>query len=284
MRFVLEDHSHRLGKTRWPLAIVAAVFLMGAPAQAVSINETVSGDLSNDADNPTNIGSLTLGNNSIVGSTIPSGPIVDQMTGARAVQDNDYVSFSVSNGEVLSQIFLGSDSVFVPGDRMFFGIAQGDQVTVDPSFTSASGLLGWTLVGSSMAGSDVLPLLGASAPANFPAIPGATGFSGSLSAGIYTIWLLDGDQPASYDLDLVATPAPAQVPEAASWMVLLAGLGLMAAILRRRPRRERQNVAMIAGTAPYQSPIVRLACRLIEHASDACEEASASRASSGQQS
>src|SRR5580698_2291231 len=152
------------GKAGWPLAIATAAILLAAPAQAANYSEGSSGDLSSDASNPTDIGNLSLGNNSISGATDPSGAIVDPMTGARAVQDNDYVTFTVPKGEALSEIDIGSGSSFVSGDRMFFGIAQGNHVSVDPSFTSASGLLGWTLVGDTDLGRNVLPSLGESAP------------------------------------------------------------------------------------------------------------------------
>jgi hypothetical protein len=218
----------------WPLAVAAAAILMAAPAQAVNYNEGTSGDLSSDASNPTNIGALSLGTNNISGATDPSGTVVDPMTGALSIQDNDYVTFSVPSGYTLSKLLIGANSSFVGDDRMFFGIASGTGVSVDPSFTSAAGLLGWTLVGTSTIGSDALPLLGASAPDNFPAIPGATGFNGSLGAGTYTLWMLDGDHDASYDLNLVVAP----VPETSTWVMLMAGLGLLGAALRlRAPRR-----------------------------------------------
>ena len=56
-------------------------------------------------------------------------------------------------------------------------------MSVDPSFTSATGLLGWTLVGASMVGGDLLAPLVASAPPDFPAIGGATGFTSPLGSG-----------------------------------------------------------------------------------------------------
>lgn len=213
-----------------PVALALAAISTATAVHATTYSEAVSGDLSGDAKNPTKIGNLTPGSNLIVGATIPSGPIVNPITGQHAVEDDDYVSFTIPAGHVLSQLFLGSGSVFQPGDRMFFGIAQGAQVNVDPNFSSAAGLLGWTLVGSSMVGSDVLPALGLSAPANFPPIGGATRFTGALGAGTYTLWLVDGDQPASYSLNLVV----AAVPDSATWMMMLTGFAAVGHVLRRR--------------------------------------------------
>ena len=227
----LEDK--RLGKAFWPLAIAAAAILMTAPAQANGYDEGISGDLSSNASSPTAIGNLTLGDNKIIGQTDPSGvPINPQ--GALSVEDNDYVTFTVPKGDVLSEILVGNDSVFQGKDRMFFGIANGSSVDVNPSFTSASGLLGWTLVGNATIGKDALPLLGTSAPVNFPPFPGATGFSGPLGAGTYTLWMLDGDHDVSYDLDLVVAP----VPETSTWVMLLAGMGLLGVALRSRTARQ----------------------------------------------
>jgi hypothetical protein len=225
MRF--EDQ--RLGKAFWPLALATAAILMTAPAQANGYDEGVSSDLSSNASSPTDIGALALGDNRIVGRTDPSGAQINPQ-GALANEDNDYLTFTVPKGDVLSKILVGDDSAFEGQDRMFLGIATGSSVSVDPSFTSASGLLGWTLVGNAAIGGDALPLLGVSAPVNFHPFPGAAGFSGPLGAGTYTLWMLDGDHDASYDLDLVV----ASVPETSSWVMLLAGIGLLGTALRWR--------------------------------------------------
>lgn len=137
------------GGAAWGGAVLAGLLAStGTPAHATRYDESLGGDLSSDAGNPTPIGALTPGTNAIAGATIPSGPVVDPQTGARAVEDNDYVSFTVPVGRVLARIVIGDGSVFQGGDRMFFGIARGIGVDVDPSFSSAAGLLGWTLVGS----------------------------------------------------------------------------------------------------------------------------------------
>ncbi len=228
----------------WRGVVAAVAVLAASTAHATSYDETGMGDLSNAAGNPTVIGPLTPGQNDIVGSTIPSGPIVNPMTGDRAVQDNDYVSFRVPDGYRLTQIDLASGSVLMPGDRMFFGIAQGVGVYLtSPDFSSAGGLLGWTLVDQSMVGSDVLPALGLSAPGNFPPVGGATGFSGPLGAGSYTLWMLDGDRPAVYDLDLVV----AAVPEPSTWMLIVAGVGLLVATRPRRLHRSGRSPAPCRG-------------------------------------
>src|ERR1700760_1761388 len=154
----------KLGKGFWPAVATCAV-LLTAPAQANGYNEGVSGDLSSIASAPTDIGALTLGDNTIIGQTDPSGvPINPQ--GALSVEDNDYVTFTVAKGDILSEIVVGGESVSQANAPMFFGIANGSSVDVDPSFTSATGLLGWTLIGNTTKTKDALALLGASAPIN----------------------------------------------------------------------------------------------------------------------
>ena len=81
-------------------------------------------------------------------------------------------------------------------------------------------------------GQDILPAIGAATAPGFP-VPGATTFSGSLYAGTYTLWLYDGDEGASYSFDAVF----AGVPEPATWAMMIAGLGLTGAALRRRSSR-----------------------------------------------
>lgn len=229
---------------RWRAVVSAVAVLAGSGAHATAYDETNMGDLSNIAGNPTMIGALTAGQNHIVGSTVPSGPVVDPV-GDRAVQDNDYVTFTVPGGYALTKI----DSVLtqpVPpipgtpnlaGDRAFVGIAQGVGVFLTGLNGPATGLLGWTLPDVSMTPTvhDILPDLGLSAPDNFPdsMFPGATGFSGPLYAGSYTLWILDGDSPALYDFDLIV----ASVPEPSTWLLMAAGVGLVVAMSRRRSSR-----------------------------------------------
>ena len=212
------------------LALAATLVAATSMAHATNYDEVAQGDLSNSPSAPTAIGALTPGINRISGTTIPKGTF-DPNSHSYSNPDNDYVTFTVPTGYVLSQALVDNDTIIQSTDRLFLGIAQGSTVSVDPSFTSAAGLLGWTLVGSSLVGADVLPALGASAPANFPSIGGATGFTGSLPSGSYTLWILDGDAPVAYDFKLSVTQA---VPEPSSWALMLAGFALTGWTVRRR--------------------------------------------------
>ncbi len=105
---------------------------------------------------------------------------------------------------------------------------------MDPSFTSATGLYGWTLVNQSQIGSNILPQIGAATAPGFP-VPGATGFTGALAAGTYTLWLVDGDETATYSFNADVSA----VPEPATWATMIVGLGIAGFALRRRPQAVR---------------------------------------------
>jgi hypothetical protein len=223
--------SSRFGALVFGFVLSAALAGLGATANATSYNEGTQGDLSDHPSAPTNLGALTMGGNYIAGSSIPSGAPIPGGHGALTNQDNDFFTFIVPTGEVLSQFDLVSDTSIVPGDRFFLGLYPGDTSPVDPSNPTPAGLLGYALPGTPQIGADLLPVLAASDDPGFPPLP--THFSGGLGAGAYTVWLVDGDSPVHYDLDLVVAPAP----EPASWALMIAGLGLVGGALRRRGAR-----------------------------------------------
>ena len=236
--------KHRAASALRRLALAAAVISLGSAAHATNYNEgpVVGGpdaphevyDLSNSGvvdptvpgSGPTYIGALTLGSNFITGASIPYGtynPMGDEY------QDNDYVSFTVPTGDVLSNLYLAAGTTILSGDRFFIGIASGDSVNVTPP--SSAGLLGFTLPSSGMVGDDILPYIGMSDPAGFsgPPFSGATTFSGALPSGTYSLWILDGENPLYYNLDLRVSAAP----EPSTWLLIIAGIGGVGVMLRR---------------------------------------------------
>jgi hypothetical protein len=215
------------------IAALSFALLAGAStvAHATNYNEGTQGDLSDLPGAPTTIGVLTASDNYIVGSTIPSGDPIPGGHGALTNQDNDFFTFTVAAGHQLSAFDIVGDTTINTGDRFFLGIYSGGTASVDPTNPTPAGLLGYTLPGTPQIGTDVLPDLAASDEAGFPPLP--THFSGALGAGTYTVWLVDGDSPVSYDLDLHV----ASVPEPATWSLMIGGVGLMGARLRRRSHR-----------------------------------------------
>lgn len=218
MKLAVHGRVSASGVTWRRLALAAAATIsLGSAAHATNYDESSApgGDFSNDDLNPTPV-SFTLGSNIV--------------TGVTGGFDNDYMTFVVPVGQELSSITV-LDGSQAP-DRIFFGIASGDTAVVDPSFTSAAGLLGWTLFSDADDGADVLPALGLSAPPDFPPVPGATGFTPPLGPGVYTAWVLDGDGApgtAPYQLNF----ALSAVPEPGAWTLLLAGMGGLGLMLRR---------------------------------------------------
>lgn len=242
--------KRRLGLAWQLLAIAASAVSVAPAAHATDFLEVT--DFSNDPAHPTVLGALTPGSNLITGAiatygstTYPDGTPVGP-NGELTHQDNDYVTFTVPAGYVLSQFLLGNGTTIMTSpriDRVFLGLAVGSNVVVDPSFTSAAGLLGFTLVSEAQLGTDILPAIGASAPAMFYPVPGATTFTGPLSAGTYTLWLTDGDEAASYSFNAVVTAAA--VPEPATWAMMIAGFGAIGVAMRGR----RKVMAKVARAA-----------------------------------
>ena len=240
---VTNDHprpSHRRGFAWRLLATAAAAAAMAPAVHATNFTET--SDFSNDPAHPTLLGALAPGSNLITGAittygstTYPDGTPVGP-NGELTNQDMDYVTFTVPTGYALTQFVVSNGTTIMTSpriDRLFLGLASGSQVVVNPSFTSAAGLLGWTLVSQAQLGTDILPAIGASAPSMFPSVPGATTFAPPLGAGTYTLWLYDGDGAVTYSFNAVT----AAVPEPGTWMLMMAGFGLIGAALRgRRPR------------------------------------------------
>jgi len=190
----------------------AAVVSLGSAAKAADY----TGPYSDDGMAPTPV-SFSLGDNTLAGT---SGGFV-----------SSYMTFTIAPGEDLSSIIV-LDGSPAP-DRFFFGIASGKTVYVDPSFTSAAGLIGWTLFSNADDNTDILGALGAAAPANFPAVPGTTGFKPPLGPGTYSTWIVDGDGVANtvpFKLDFVVSAAP----EPSTLVLMLAGFGVAGMALRRR--------------------------------------------------
>jgi hypothetical protein len=196
---------------------ILSLFLMGGmavPAFAgVVWDESVNGTFSSNRLSPTSV-AVSLGSNQILGTN-----------GANAVGGvRDYVTFTVPTGDLLRSITMLTTNVGAIG---FIGIEAGNQLTLLPTVSDATGLLGWLHYTAANEGADILPLMGTAGM-------NATDFVPPLPAGAYTLWIQDSSPTGTgiysygFDLGIQAAPEPATWGSA---VTALLGLGVL---LKRR--------------------------------------------------
>jgi len=140
-----------------------------------SYDESTDGDLSDSSTSPTSI-TFELGDNIIVASQTSDGP--------------DYFTFSIPEGYALSQLVVDDFDVNDPG---FIGIANSTVI----NGATAADLLGGLVYGATNIDEDILPEIGT--------LNGATGFTGVLPSGDYTIWLNQTGSASTATLNFVVT-------------------------------------------------------------------------------
>jgi hypothetical protein len=188
--------------------------------QAFNYDESIHGDLAgtlaaSGGSNPTVL-TATPGVNSIALGVPPGG-------------DRDYFTFSVPTGFLLSSII---HKTYISTDNLsFIGFQSGSQLTEPlPPSTNAGNLLGYlhfgpTTVLSASNDGEIIDLLGGSGSST----PAAMGFVPPLPAGNYTFWVQQTGVVASYSFDFLLSP----IPEPEQWALMLGGVALLAARLRR---------------------------------------------------
>jgi hypothetical protein len=197
----------------------AAAFALATPAIAdLSYKEGPKPDLSNSGLAPTVI-DLALGDNIIEGRTGRDNGVIDR----------DYFTFTLLEGEALSQI------IFTNGTNIglsFIGVQAGNQLTVDPAAAVATGLLGWYHYSSADLGTDLLDNMG------MP-LAGSTGFTGPLGPGTYTFWVQEASPGprVSYRFNFIVSEFISAVPEPSTWAMMLLGFGAVGMAVRRNRRR-----------------------------------------------
>jgi len=125
----------------------------------VVFDESTDGDLSDDSSAPTSI-AFSAGDNIVIS---------DQVSG-----NADYFTFTIPTGYQLAEINLDN---YTASDAGFIGIAEG----VTLSGNAAEDLLGGLVYNDTNVSTNILPSMGT--------LSGATGFTGALPSGDYTIWL-----------------------------------------------------------------------------------------------
>jgi hypothetical protein len=186
----------------------------GATGLATGWDEAVQGDFSNNRLAPTAV-TLAAGSNLILGTTgraVAGGPV-----------DWDYFTVTIPAGSTLDSLTVLEGTVPI-GEVGFIALVAGAVFTVPPDTQSAEGLLGWFTYSEGSVGQDILPQMA------FPNF-GSTGFDVPLQAGTYSFWVQEtgvGSAPYRFAFEVSAIPEPATA------LSLLAGLGLLGAVHRRR--------------------------------------------------
>lgn len=211
---------------------LAGLALLSLPfaAQSASYDEILNGEISGNRLAP----SLFLldygqtGTNGLAGNNILTGR-VGRINGA---VDRDYLHIVVPDGYVWTELRVGNQTT-VGVNSSFIGLAAGEIMPVAETASTAAGLLGYRLYGTADRGQNILDdmALGGN---------GASGFGTPLAAGSYTLWIQElatGD--FNYRFNLLLAP----VPEPESYAMLLAGLGLIGAMTRRRQQKQAASFA-----------------------------------------
>jgi hypothetical protein len=143
---------------------------------------------------------------------------------ASGVVDVDYVNFRVPEGFELSALLVGNATTSSGALGSFIGLAAGNTMPVPADAQSATGLLGWRHYSAADRTRNILPEMGSAGQ-------GATGFTGPLAAGDYSLWIQElATGSYTYRFNLQISP----VPEGSALAMALAGLGLLGGLARHR--------------------------------------------------
>jgi hypothetical protein len=207
-------HTNRVViRAVWGLALL----LPGMASAAIAYDETASGDFAaanldaSGVSPGTFAGIMTAGVNTITGSFGNS---------EAAGRDTDVFSFEIPAGQQLTAI----DLTFTPvsgnaGGGSYFGIQGG--LEIGTGFATVDSNLSNALIVES---GDIL--------SRFALGPefGGTGLTAPLAAGNYTMFLSETNAVVDYQMDFNVSA----VPEPETYAMLLAGLGLLGAVARRK--------------------------------------------------
>ena len=186
-------------------AVSAAVACACSSAAMADIvwDEAIDGSLSTDRFNTTNMGTLSVGSNDVIGTTV-SGI-------------SKFFTITIADGDSWTGLIV--ESWESNDDLGFLGIVDGDYFDVNPANPDVTQLMGYAHYGELDVNQDILPTMGNG--------PGSQGFTAPLGPGDYSFWVRQGGaDPATWDLNFVVTPAPGALA--------LLGLGGLFGASRRR--------------------------------------------------
>jgi hypothetical protein len=154
--------------------IAFAICAQAVAAQAVSMDEAVVGDFSNNRLAPTafelDFMAATPGHNVLRGRLGSTGAI-----------DRDHLRVVVPEGFLWTELRVGQQTT-TGGTGSFMGLAAGGVVPINPDAASAAGLMGWWLYRPADRGTNILDNMAVAAW-------GSSGFARPLPAGEYGLWL-----------------------------------------------------------------------------------------------
>ena len=168
--------------------LLPSLALAGSAWAQSAYEESISGDLSDDANAPTLI-------------TSSQTTITVAFTTDREGLDRDIFTIEVPTGFEMSGIILDDYNSNYPENLGFVGFSSGAVLDADPILPSASGLLGWYLPDESNVGQDFFLEMG-------QAGADAIGYDAPLPAGSYTFWAQEtSDSNDEWVISIVLTPA-----------------------------------------------------------------------------
>ena len=182
--------------------LVIGFFLLGMVSSTVASagiiwDEAIDGSLSTDRFSTSYTGTLAVGNNNLIGSTV-SGI-------------NKFFSITIGANDELAAIIV--DDWWSLDDLGFLGVVDNSHFSVDPANIDVTALLGYAHYGTLDVGNDILTTMGMG--------PGSQGFSAPLGSGTYSFWVRQGGPDvAEWDLNFVVTA----VPEPSTGLLLALGL------------------------------------------------------------
>ena len=163
-----------------------SLLLAGSASAQVAYDESVSGDLSDDANAPTLISTSE--------TTITVACTTD-----REGEDRDIFTIEVPAGFELTGILLDYYKSNYPKNLGFIGFSSGAILNADPMNPFADGLLGWKMSDESNVGDDLFLSMGQA--------PASIGYEDPLPSGFYTFWVQEiSDSSDDWMISLVLSP------------------------------------------------------------------------------
>jgi hypothetical protein len=205
------------------VAVAAGLLVTSPLLHAVTLDEGVQGDVSGDRLNPTawllsfdtaNPTSPSAGNNILNGRTGRSSSGIDR----------EYIAVTVPQGYRWTELRVGNQTTVGGSQGSFIGLAAGSVVPIDPSATTAAGLLGWKVYGLADRNTDILDDMALAGQ-------GASGFTRPLGPGQYSLWIQElATGSFTYRFNAVLSP----IPEPGMWLSMTLGLLGIGALRRVR--------------------------------------------------